>query len=531
MAKRYRSSSVQHDAMMGGGSIGEPPILTRRDAYADIGVYGLRAFAGYVREETDLKLLGREAARLYREMLDTSSVVGAMIFAITQAMRKVTWRIKPANDSGDGKAAAEFVESLMEDMTHTWQDFVLEALSMVGYGYAIHEIVYKRRLGRKPESRPGPRPRQELASSRFDDGKIGWRRLPIRSQDTVLKWFFDPNGQVRGFTQQPYTGPILDVPIEKALLFRAGSHKNNPEGRSVLRNAVRPYTFIKRLEEMEAISIERMNGFPVIYVPSRLIDKANAVDATGKATDPQAAASYAAYKKIATNIRVDEQMGLVLPSDVYMGQGTDGSSRPSSTRMFQMEFLTPQHGAGKNADTNAIIGRYKIEIMMTVLADFIQMGHEVRGTNNLAVTKVDMFYNAVGGWLNSQAAVLNRYALPRLWRLNGDDPDLMPEIEPDMAQRLDLDGLGAYIANLTSAGAFQPDDEARSFLREAMGMPEESDQAKAAAAELLNAALASARSKNPADVNTDPQATAPPKAKKPLARKPHKDKSDQDAAV
>jgi hypothetical protein len=32
-------------------------------------------------------------------------------------------------------------------MSHTFEDFITEALSMLGYGYSVHEIVYKRRLG------------------------------------------------------------------------------------------------------------------------------------------------------------------------------------------------------------------------------------------------------------------------------------------------------------------------------------------------------------------------------------------------
>src|SRR6185437_2004139 len=112
------------------------------------------------------------------------------------------------------------------------------------------------------------------ATSKFTDGKIGWRRLPGRGQDTIIKWFFDENGQVHGLTQQPYSGPLIDLPVEKFLLFRAGNLKNNPEGRSILRNSYRAYYFIKRLEELEAIGVERLNGFPLIYVPSELIEKA-----------------------------------------------------------------------------------------------------------------------------------------------------------------------------------------------------------------------------------------------------------------
>src|ERR1035437_304912 len=258
------AKATTKDPMLGGGSIGSPPGLSRRHLFDDIGAYGLRAFSGYVRAEFLKQLMGREAQRVYREMLDNSSVVGAIMFAITQAMRKVTWRVEPANDTAPAKAAAEFVESLMEDMSHTWEEFIIDGLSMLGYGFAVHEIVYKRRNGRRPESPPGPKPKADPASSDYDDGKIGWRRLPIRGQDTITKWFFDPNGQIKGATQQPYAGPTLDIPVEKFLLFRPSTHKNSPEGKSILRNAYRPYYFIKRLEELEAISIERMNGFPVI---------------------------------------------------------------------------------------------------------------------------------------------------------------------------------------------------------------------------------------------------------------------------
>jgi hypothetical protein len=406
---------------------GEPPKLPRGSMLIDVGSTGLRAYSGYVREEILTQLLGREAQRAYREMLDNSSVVGSIMFAITQAMRRVTWRVEPVNDSSKAKEMAD----------------------------------------------------------KHNDGYIGWRRLPGRGQDTIIKWFFDEAGSATGVTQQPYIGPLIDMPIEKFLLFRTSSVKNSPEGRSILRNAYRAYFFIKRLEEQEAISVERLNGYPVVSIPSELIDRALST-ANGLPADPQASAAYAYYKKLATNIRVDEQMGAVLPSDVWKAE--DG--KPSQARMFELRFLTPEHAVAKS-DTDKIITRYKVDILMTVLADFIQMGHEVRGTNNLAVTKVDMFYQAIEGWLNNHAAVLNRYALPRLWKLNGFDLNLMPEFKPDMAQRLDLDSLGAYVANMAAAGMpLFPDEDLQTFLREAGGMPEDTDPAAMkAAADVLRASL------------------------------------------
>ena len=505
---------AQNPITDGSGWAGVPE-LTSGMRFQDYGSYGLRQYSGWVREEYLSDLVGRNGARAYREMLDGSAVIGGMIFAITQAMRKVAWRVEPAGSDGlkngekvkaGAQKEAEFVEQLMEDMSHTWEDFIIDALSMLGYGYAPHEIVYKRRLGRRPDSMPGPRPSVRRASSKFDDGRIGWKRLPIRGQDTVIKWFFDPNGQIRGMTQQPWVGQLIDIPIEKMLLFRPTQHKNNPEGRSVLRNAYRSWYFTKRLEEQEAIKIERLNGFPIISVPTKLID-----DAAG--TGPNSAAAQSAlqaYKKIATNIRIDEQMGAILPSDVY--PNADG--KLSSQRMYSLEFAAPGHST--DGKINEAISRHKTDMMLTLLCDFIMLGHEVRGTNNLAVTKVDMFYSAVEGWLNVLASVINRHGLTRIWRLNGLDEELMPEIKPDLSQRLDLDSLGNYVANMTAAGVSLSDTDTQIFLREAGGMPaseEAVNEAMNAAKQLLDEASSRTMNEKPPNVTTGAKPKAKAKAK------------------
>lgn len=454
-----------------------PPVLDYGMRFRDYGSLGLRQYSGWVREEFLPELIGRQAARTYREMIDNSAIVGAMLFAIEQAMRKVEWRVDPANDSGEAKRMAEFVDECRDDMSNTWEDTITEILSMLGFGFSVHEIVYKRRLGPQPaftqklfNPNIGFDVEKELPGSKFNDGKIGWRRLPIRGQETLLKWFFDSNGQIRGVTQQPWVGVLIDIPIEKMLLFRPKQHKNNPEGRSVLRTAYRSYYLIKRLEELEAILFERMGGFPVIYCPSSLIDKA-----AGSGNTPDVAAAKASYqmlKNIVTNVRVDEQMGAIFPSDPW----TDADGKLTNTRMFEFKLETPQHGR-QSTNPDQAIQRHSLNMLMTLLADFLHMGHEgagnaVRGTNNLAVTKVDMFYQALEGWMNMIASVFNRYAVPRLFEMNGFSRDLEPQLIPDMPQRLDLDSLGAFIKNVSASGMLIPDEDLDQWIRDAAGMPD-----------------------------------------------------------
>ena len=342
--------------------------------------------------------------------------------------------------------------------SHTWEDFIGEALSMLGYGYAPHEIVYKRRLGRQPsrEAEGDDAP----ASSQFDDGRIGIRKLPIRGQDTVIRWFFGPNGEVLGVTQQPYTGTINNIPIEKMLLFRPAAHKGNPEGRSILRNCYRSWYFLKRFEEEEAIFYERMSGVPVMWVPQELMDAA-------AAGDQNAVAQVNAYKKMVTNTKIGEQMGLLLPSNTWPNaMGAQGA-----TRMYEFQLVVPQ---GRTPpDSDKIIARHRLDMLMTVLADFIALGHASHGTQSLAESKIDMFFQAIEGWINSIAAVVNRYLLPRVWELNALDPRLMPEFEPDLAQRIDIAALGDFVVKLAQSGMQMfPDPDLENYLRNAAGMPD-----------------------------------------------------------
>lgn len=443
------------------GTFEIPPSFNYGMTFKELGQSGLRAFNGWVREDFLPQLQGRQAQTVYREMADNSSTVGGLLFAINATMGKVAWRVVPASDDGEGQEMADFAESLMDDMEEmTWNDVIQEGLSMLPFGYAPLEINYKKRDGMDTGD-DANRPGRRLPQSKFDDGRIGWRSLPLRGQDTVLKWFLDPHGEILGLTQQPYVGPLLNVPAEKFLLFRPTQHKNNPEGRSILRNAYRDYLFVKRLEEQEGILFERMNGIPVLRVPGELMQKAEAGDAGATAT-------LQAFKNIAINLRIDEQMGLVLPSDVYESATGGGGTAP----MYGFDLVAPGKGTG-TVDQDKSIVRHQTGMMMSVLADFLTLGHGKTGTQALAVAKQDMFFQAVEGYLNRMAATINRQGLTRLWALNGLDYDKMPEIQPDLAQRVDLDVLSNFILRLSQSGMpLFPDVDLESALKDAAGLPD-----------------------------------------------------------
>jgi hypothetical protein len=125
-------------------------------------------------------------------------------------------------------------------------------------------------------------------------------------------------------------------------------------------------------------------------------------------------------------------------------------------------------------DTTRIIERYNRAIAMTVLADFILMGHERVGSFALASSKTSMFATALGATLGSITAVLNRYAIPRLLQINGWDVGAteMPHIVYGDLESPDLDEISSYITRLASAGAqLFPDPELEAYLRRIAHLP------------------------------------------------------------
>ena len=77
---------------------------------------------------------------------------------------------------------------------------------------------------------------------------IGWRKLALRSQDTLDHWIFDEEDrELQGLVQNdPNADSTVFIPLDKSILFRTETYKDNPEGRSIYRNSVIDYFYLKR---------------------------------------------------------------------------------------------------------------------------------------------------------------------------------------------------------------------------------------------------------------------------------------------
>lgn len=388
------------------------------------------------------ELQGTKAIEQFREMADLSPVIGACLLAIEMLIRKVEWRV----DEGEGaeeRKRADLLRGMLDDMSHSWEEVVSEILSMLTYGFAYNEIVYK--------MRKGPDQSDVRYRSQFRDGLIGWRKWVNVPQDSLKEWKVEEDGGVIGMVQTDQNFKERTIPIQKALHFGIKVAPGKPMGRSLLLNAWMPWQFVKRIQEFEGIGVERdLAGLPAMFMPPEyLADGADANDAAFVST----------MKKLVTGVRRGEQEGLLLP------MAFDDENNP----LFEFKLLAT--GGMRQFDTGKIVERYERRMAMSLLSDFILMGHERVGSLALSRDKTTLIGRAISAILASIASVINRHEVPRLYRLNAWKSESPCLIKPGDAENVDLKVMGAYVRALVSVGAITPDERLESFLRLAGGIP------------------------------------------------------------
>lgn len=417
----------------------------------ELGVAGAFTPTGMNEDSFIPDLRGYRAIRKYREMRDNDPIIGAILLAMDMMIRGVDWKVHPAEVAG-GDEAAEFIESVLGDMSHSFDEHISEALSMLAFGFSFFETVFKRR--------DGPDQRDASRRSRYNDGLIGIRKLAPRAQWTIDRFMLDDKGGVKGIVQNASTQmQPVEIPIEKGLLYRTVSSNNAPSGRSLLRNAYTSYYYASHIETIESISIEReLNGLPLGRIPAEFL--------APNATEAQRA-FVSEFKKILRDVKNNEQGFVLIPSDLY--ENEDGSK----TNKHLVEFELVASNGSRDIDPSKVIIRHQQNMARTVLADFIMLGQNDRGSFALSKSKTDLFLRSMQGYLNNIAGVINKHLFPRLWMMNGFDLATMPSIQPGRVAPVDLEELGTFIQRVANAGApLFPDEDLDNALRDAAGLPE-----------------------------------------------------------
>jgi hypothetical protein len=405
--------------------------LSETAAKIELGVYGKNTYTGDIRADEFLQeLKGKRAIQKYREMRDNNAIVGSVMYAVEQTLRDVKIDIVPADDSEAAKREADFLKSVIEDMDHSLDDHISEALSYLTYGFSWFEVVYKVRGGdaRSPKK-----------NSKYEDGRIGVKKIAIRAPWTVEEFEVDQNtGEILGMYQEAAWGkrPAM-IPVEKSLYYRTTSLNNDPSGRSVLRNAYVSYTYLNKIQGYEAIAIEReLHGVPVGRMPAEYLS----ADATA-----DQAALRGQFERILRDLKNNEQGYALLPSDLYV----DADGKPTNQRLMDVELITAN--GSRSIDIDPVVKRYQHDIARSLMAEFLMLGSS-SGSYALSKTKTDLFLRSLESYINTIVDVLNKQLVERLWQLNGLDWSVMPKLVAGDVAPHDLREIASFLRNINGAG-------------------------------------------------------------------------------
>jgi hypothetical protein len=413
---------------------------------AEVGGSGTNRWGGYIHDEWLRDLQGARGRRMYREMMDNEAIIAASMSIFNSLLKQTPVRVDPASDSPSAKAAAEFVDECLHDLEGGIGGVITSGLTMIGYGFAVLEKVYKIRRG--PDY-------PQMFRSKHTDGRWGWRKFGLRKADSIDRWdFCEETDELRGCYQiTPHDGKERFIQRDKFLLMRTRSSTDNPEGYSLLRPAYQSYYHAKNMRFVEAVGVERnLAGLPVLEVPPNIMHPS---------AGAEAAAVRAKAEKYVRGIRRDSQDGLVLPAEI----GPEG--KPTGWK-FRLET----GGGNKPADVDPVVKRYESRMAMIFMSGFMLLGQDKVGSYAMSESGTDLLVVGLASILETILDTISDDAIPELCQLNGIRPEDYPRLGHGDIKAPNLAALAAFLQAMSGVGLMTPDDGAEQWARDLVGMPE-----------------------------------------------------------
>lgn len=318
----------------------------------EVGHTGLKVSSGILYEEARKELRWPNSINTYKEMR-RDTTISAALKAYELMVSRVKWKVKPPQDATEvQKHRSKYLEEVMNDMEHSWFNFIKEVTSVFTFGFDVHEKVFRRR--------------RYANGSKYNDGLIGLRKIAPRGQDSIFRWIYSDDGrdligveqiinQNRDAIRYPssFAGTPITIPRDRFLLFRCDPVKDSPEGQSMLSSCWLSWKIRTELEEIEAVGYSKnVNGVPVVWIHPKYMAE--------DASDSEKAI-YTYYKDLVRNLHMNEQTGIVMPL-LYDPE----SKQP----MFKFELLSVNNTTSQYlADA---ITRYDNKILTALFADLLR---------------------------------------------------------------------------------------------------------------------------------------------------------------
>lgn len=377
---------------------------------------GLKGVSGKIEEDLSKLWKGKKKKDFITEMRLNDSYVNSWINAKNAIALKPDWGIKPKNPENEkAKEYAELIEKMLfEDMNTSFNSFILNSVTMAEYGFAVSEIVLKKRQGKTDNP---------MTSSMFNDGLFGIAKLAPRWQNSIVKWDIDNNGNIENVYQKGDGLNDIKIPYKKVLHFVMNGYNGNPEGESVLRGTFMSYYNKKNIERIQRETFERgFSGILDIQVPPRYMSKRN-----NTVEGLQVKQNLEAFMK---NVKQGKEAGIIRPY----------------SKDFVIELIQGKTGTG--LDPDKMIERYNTEIVMCLLSDSFMGKSKVYQGASGEQTKTKLYKSFIGIILDEIKEQINKKLIPMLFEVNNLDSDLMPYLDYGNLDDLDLQAISWFIQSV-----------------------------------------------------------------------------------
>ena len=379
-----------------------------------------------------------------------SSVVASVLSAVNTIAGQADFYLDSYDQTDTHLGRKKFVEQcLFYDMKTSFNQVVKDFLTATQYGFSILEKVF--------------RERRYTEGSLYDDGKIGIKYLPLRSQKSIEDFKYDDmNRELECVLQRISTKNLLKpeeafkkLPVDRIMLFKVNSSSNYPYGRSPLADAYMSWRVLEELRGIETVSANRnLNGIPHLSCPSEIMDESS--------DDPEDKARVFKLKQQMSRVSSGEQTYVITPSDRY--DQTEGASA-------QYDFKVVTGSSSHLTALGSIISRYKNEVFQAMCADILTIDDGQSASSSLTTNKQTMFNMFVEARLREFIEVINSDLIPDLFARNGWDITKTPKLKYDRVEKLTVAEMAKAIQQLSATSTIPITPENTNYMAEVFGFP------------------------------------------------------------
>jgi len=399
-----------------------------------IGSAGTSLASGYMQEEHIASLQGTQKSILYDEMRRTSDTVGTMERALKNPARQATYKVEPGL-KGDklSEEQAQFFNWLFFDgevMQKSFTGYVTDFLTILNHGFYIGAPTIEA----------------------VEHPKLGWKwgltDIDFRSQKTIERWNIDKKTGKLKSVYQNCTGTDFDfqgnIPVEDLEILSLDMEGKNWEGKSIYRNSIGLYKAIKLIDKISIAGFERSAlGIPHIKMSRDY-----------ETNEIEKAALIAAVK------------GLQAHKTCYILTYDD----------INIDMLKIDFDAEK---ADKMIDKRSTRMLMTILADFLMLGHTNSGSWAMHNGKKSMFLMSLIYYINIYVSMLDRL-MKRITIMNWGTMEYYPYFSVTGVKEESLKAEAEVAGLLVEKGIISKGQSLEDFFRQRANYPEMTEEEKEA---------------------------------------------------